>query len=102
MLARRQPLPNATNGGAMRRLMIAIVIVAVAPALVGAHVTIRPRESTPGISERYTVRVPTEGKVATTSVRLVVPADVTVTYVLAMPGVTADIARGGNRITTVT
>ena len=86
----------------MRRLMIAIVLVAVAPALVGAHVTIWPRESTPGISERYTVRVPTEGKVATTSVRLVVPADVTVTYVLAMPGVTADIARGGNRITTVT
>ena len=86
----------------MRRLLIAVVLVAAAPALLGAHVTIWPRESAPGTSERYTVRVPTEGKVATTSVRLVVPTEVTVTSVLAMPGVVADIAREGNRITAVT
>jgi uncharacterized protein YcnI len=68
-----------------------------------AHVTIWPRESVPGASERYTVRVPTEGKTATTSVQLLVPAEVTLTYVLAMPGVVADITRGdGNRITSVT
>lgn len=86
----------------MRRLLIAVSFIAAVPALLGAHVTIWPRESAPGISERYTVRVPTEGKVATTSVRLVVPADVTVTSVLAMPGVAADIAREGNRIMAVT
>ena len=86
----------------MRRLIIALAFVAAIPALTGAHVTIWPRESTPGISERYTVRVPTEGKVATTSVRLIVPAEVTVTSVLAAPGVTPDITREGNRITTVT
>lgn len=86
----------------MRRLMYAVVLVAAAPAFLGAHVTIWPRESTPGINERYTVRVPTEGKVATTSVRLVVPADVTVTYVLAVPGVVADVVREGNRTTSVT
>lgn len=86
----------------MRRLLTVLVLCAAVPVALGAHVTVWPRESTPGISERYTVRVPTEGKVATTSVRLEVPTDVTVTYVLAAPGVVADIAREGNRITGVT
>jgi uncharacterized protein YcnI len=86
----------------MRRLATALVILVAAPVVLGAHVTIWPRESTPGISERYTVRVPTERKVATTSVRLEVPTEVTVTYVLALPGVATDIAREGNRITSVT
>jgi uncharacterized protein YcnI len=86
----------------MRRLTTALVLLVAAPVVLGAHVTVWPRESTPGISERYTVRVPTERKVATTSVRLEVPAEVTVTYVLALPGVTTDIAREGDRITSVT
>lgn len=80
----------------------AVLLVAAAPVALAAHVTVWPRESTPGISERYTVRVPTEGKVATTSVRLEVPADVTVSYVLAMSGVVAELARDGNRITSIT
>ena len=79
-----------------------VVLVAFASAVVNAHVTVWPRESILGASERYTVRVPTEGKVATTSIYLEVPADVTVTYVLAMPGVIADMTREGNRVTSVT
>lgn len=86
----------------MRRLMVTAALAIAAPVVLGAHVTIWPRESAPGASERYTVRVPTEGKVATTSVKLVVPPEATVTYVLAMPGVTADLTREGNRITAVT
>ena len=43
-----------------------------------AHVTVRPRESKAGATEKYTVRVPTEGKVATTSVEIEIPAGVTV------------------------
>jgi len=87
----------------MRRLFTAIVLSVVsASTILSAHVTVWPRESAPGASERYTVRVPTEGKVATTSVRLEVPADVTVTYLLATPGVVAETTRDGNRITAVT
>jgi uncharacterized protein YcnI len=86
----------------MGRLVLVVAVLVAPPVVLGAHVTVWPRESTPGIVERYTVRVPTERKVATTSVRLEVPADVTVTYVLAMPGVVADLARDGNRITAVT
>jgi hypothetical protein len=36
------------------------------PVLAAAHVSVRPRESKPAVEERYTVRVPTEGAVATT------------------------------------
>ena len=86
----------------MHRLLTVFLLLIAAPVMLGAHVTVWPRESSPGISERYTVRVPTEGKVATTSVRLEVPPDVTVTSVLAMPSVVADIVRDGNRITGVT
>ena len=87
----------------MRRLLATTALLVSASVGMSAHVTIWPRESAPGASERYTVRVPTEGKTATTSVHLVVPPEVTVTYVLAMPGVVADVTRGeGNRITAVT
>ena len=86
----------------MRRLLTAFLLLIAAQVILGAHVTVWPRESAPGTSERYTVRVPTEGKIATTSVRLEVPPDVTVTSVLAMPSVVADIVRDGNRITGVT
>lgn len=87
----------------MSGVLLTVAFAVVASTVVSAHVTIWPRESAPGASERYTVRVPTEGKTATTSVQLLVPADVTLTYVLALPGVVADITRGdGNRITSVT
>ncbi len=41
-----------------------------------AHVTVWPRESRTGAYEKYVVRVPTEGTVATQSVELRVPANV--------------------------
>ena len=51
-----------------------------------AHVSVRPRESKPGAEEQYTVRVPTEGAVATTHVVLDIPADVSVLEVLPAEG----------------
>lgn len=38
---------------------------------------IQPRESKPSIKEKYTVRIPTEGQVATVSVELDIPGGVT-------------------------
>lgn len=86
----------------MRRFLSVLVLLVGTPIALGAHVTVWPRESTPGISERYTVRVPTERQVATTSIKLEIPADVTVSYVLAVPGITADLTREGNRVTAIT
>ena len=67
-------------------------------ASIAAHVTISPTESKLGASERYTVRVPTEGQVATSGVDLAVPPGVTVSSVLASGGWKSTVRREGNRI----
>ena len=84
-----------------RNGVLAIVLLA-ATAGLQAHVTVWPRQSTAGTSERYTIRVPTEGQVTTTAVELEVPADVTITGVLAGSGFTYDAHREGDRIVAIT
>ena len=66
-----------------------------------AHVTIQPRESKPGASETYKVRVPTEGKVATTFVELEVPDGMVVTSVEGATD-TRDLKKSGDRIVSIT
>ena len=85
----------------MRVAIIAIAVVFVA-ATAGAHVTVVPRQSQPDVTERYTVRVPTEGQVATTSVELEVPADVAITEVIAGDRYTFETRREGDRIVAIT
>lgn len=85
----------------MRVAAIAVVLVA-ASAVVQAHVTVSPRESQAGVVERYTVRVPTEGQVTTTSVELEVPADVTITEVVAGTGYAFETRKEGDRIVAIT
>lgn len=79
-------------------MMVALLTASV----VDAHVTVWPQESKAGTGERYTVRVPTEGKVTTTEVELEVPADVRVSGVLVGGGFTYDLRREGDRIVAVT
>jgi uncharacterized protein YcnI len=85
----------------MRAAMLMAVALLTASA-VDAHVTIWPQESKAGAGERYTVRVPTEGKVTTTEVELEVPADVRVGGVLVTGGFSYDLRRDGDRIVAVT
>ena len=56
-------------------LVLAGVTVFAAMAA-SAHVRVTPAESKPGTTESYKVSVPTEGKVATTKVELVLPQGV--------------------------
>ena len=86
----------------MRSALAAVTFVVAAAAGLGAHVTVWPQESRPGAGERYTVRVPTEGQVTTTAVELEVPADVTITGVLAGGGYTYEARRDGDRIVSIT
>ena len=53
----------------MKQTLTALTVLLALPALAAAHV-----ESKPGAEERYTVRVPTDGAVATTSVQPSAPA----------------------------
>ena len=85
----------------MRAALFALFILAAVPAA-QAHVTVWPQQSQAGGSERYTVRVPTEGQVATTSVELEIPADVTVSAVLVGGAFTYDVRREANRVVAVT
>ena len=87
----------------MRRMMTVLTLLVLGtPALALAHVSVRPRESKPGGEEKYTVRVPTEGTVATTHVQLEIPAGVTVLEVLPHEGATFETAKQGDRITAIT
>lgn len=83
------------------RTLGTVALVVLSTSIAAAHVTVLPRESHAGMSQRYTVRVPTEGQVATTSIELEVPADVTVTEVVPGDGYTFDVRREGNRIVAI-
>jgi len=84
----------------MRIATIASVFVLTA-AVVDAHVTVAPRESQAGAEQRYTIRVPTEGQVATTSVELEVPTDMTIVEVVPGDGYTFETRREGARVVAI-
>lgn len=84
------------------RTAFVLMMFVLTGALAQAHVTVWPRESSAGAGERYTVRVPTEGRVTTTSVELEVPADVLVTGILVGSGYTYETRREGDRIVAIT
>jgi hypothetical protein len=83
------------------RAAIAVVACAI-PSVVQAHVSITPRESAQGATEKYTVRIPTEGKVATTAAELDVPEGVIVETLLAGAGWTNEVKRKDDRIVAIT
>ena len=86
----------------MRRVISMAAMAALAPAIAWAHVSVAPREAKPRIEQQYTVRVPTEGQVATTSVYLEIPEGVTVTDVSHPEGATHELKKSGNRIVGIT
>ena len=86
----------------MTRVLTCAVSAFLMAAAAEAHVSVRPRESRSGATEKYTVRVPTEGKVATTSVELEIPAGVTVNSVEPADGVTSVMKREGTRVISIT
>jgi uncharacterized protein YcnI len=86
----------------MKKNLLFALVVLLVPSFAGAHICVRPRESKPGAEERYTVRVPTEGAVATTHVRLEIPTDVDVLEVMPADGATFETAKAGGRMTSIT
>src|SRR5687767_2120163 len=86
----------------MKRHVLAALILIALPSLVLAHVSVRPRESMAGAEERYIIRVPTEGAVATTRVVLEIPAGLTVLEVLPHEGATFETTKQRDRIAAIT
>jgi len=81
----------------VRCTMAATFIVLIAAAA-SAHVSITPRESTAGATEKYVVRVPTEGKVTTTGAELEVPEGVVIETLAVPAGWKYELKRQGERI----
>ena len=78
----------------MQRMALTLLLC-VCSALASAHVTVWPRESSAGAWEKYVMRVPAEGNVATQSVELRVPANVEIVSVGAPNGYTYEVKRTG-------
>jgi len=83
------------------QVMAAAALMILVPAIVLAHVTIQPRQSLQGATERYTVRIPTEGGVATIGAELDVPEGVIVEVLQSPSGWTYEVKRADDRIVSI-
>lgn len=67
-------------------------------SVASGHVTVSPKASNLGAHEKYTVRVPTEGKVATTSIELMLPESVSFVAVQAPAGHTYELKQANGKV----
>jgi uncharacterized protein YcnI len=85
--------------GMVRVIGFAVVMCAVlVPAVVQGHVSIWPRQSAAGATEKYTVRVPTEGKVMTVGADMEAPEGVVIETVAMPAGWSYELKRKDNQI----
>jgi uncharacterized protein YcnI len=88
----------------MRTTMMAGVaaLTLLLPVVADAHVSIMPRQSTHGATEKYTIRIPTEGKVATVGADIGFPEGVIVEAIQAPAGWKYEVKRQDDRIVSMT
>jgi len=85
-----------------RYLAAGIVCVALSVAVLDAHVVVSPRESAAGAEQIYTVTVPNEMTVPSTTVELDIPAGLHVMQVASGDGFMFDVKKDGDRIVSIT
>lgn len=86
----------------MRTHTLAIgVALLLTAGVASAHVNLQPRESAPGATLTYTMRIPTEGTVTTTGVELEIPDQISV---ISIDGPTDayTVKKAGERIVSIT
>ena len=83
------------------RAIVAVAAFAL-PAGAFAHVSVTPRESMAGATEKYTIRIPTEDKVATTGAEIEFPEGVIVETIQVPVGWKYDVKRKDDRIASMT
>ena len=88
------------SGPAVRWRWAAIACVLLAGYAQG-HVSITPRQSQQGATEKYVVRIPTEGNVATVGADLEVPEGVIVETLQMPAGWTYEVKRADDRIVSI-
>lgn len=82
--------------------MLLATLALLVPAQAQAHITIAPLTSRAGATEKYTLRVPTEGKVATVAAELEIPEGVIVEAIAVPAGWKYEAKRQNDRIVAIT
>jgi uncharacterized protein YcnI len=85
----------------IRRVVVIVGLMVLAAPAAFAHVSITPRQSAQGATERYLVRIPTEGKVATVAAELDVPEGVIIETLQAPAGWRHEVTRKDDRIAAI-
>lgn len=85
-----------------RRFAAAFVCLALSLVVLDAHVIVTPRESTAGAEQIYSVSVPNELTVPSTTLELEVPAGMHVIQIATGEGFTFDVKKDGNQIVSIT
>ena len=80
---------------------VVVAVTLAIPLVAHSHTTISPRQSTQGATVKYTVRIPTEGDVATTGAELDVPAGVIVESLQVPVGWEYEVKRADDRIVSI-
>lgn len=65
-----------------------------------AHVGVRPKESAPGVTQQYTMRVPTEKAIPTVRIELEVPSEVQISRVDDVPAWKVELRKDSTGKTT--
>jgi uncharacterized protein YcnI len=86
----------------LHRLNVLFALICLTAAVAPAHVSIWPRESSPGATEKYVVRIPSEGKVATTGVDIEFPEGVIFETIAAPMGWKYELKRKDDRVAAIT
>lgn len=85
----------------MRNLFAVLLSILVLGTAISGHVMVSPPQSKAGMTQAYELRAHNESKLATTSLELQIPADITVLKVDQAPAGTVDTPRTGDRITAI-
>jgi uncharacterized protein YcnI len=85
----------------MKRLLSVLSVVAMASAVLSAHVMVSPPQSKVGATQTYELRVHNEGKVATTSLELEIPQAITVLSVDTPASGRIETKKTGDTITAI-
>lgn len=85
-----------------RSIVALVSALLLSPMVSEAHVSITPRASTHGATQRYTIMIPTEGKVVTTGAEIEFPAGVIVETIQAPAGWKYEVKRQDDRIVSMT
>jgi uncharacterized protein YcnI len=91
---------NRINRTIITRPALAFVLALFAGSA-AAHVSITPRQSQQGATEKYVVRIPTEGAVATVAAELEAPEGVIIETLQKPTGWTHEVKRADDRIVSI-